>query len=115
MLPCVNSTVPYFPNYRLGPQAINCDSILLAQIQDVEYENAISVYPNPTTGSFQLSFSNLNDELKEATIYNVEGRQVLKSISTNYFRVEGPSGVYFIRMQMKSGRVVHKRIMVIEK
>lgn len=70
----------------------------------------INIYPNPTKGNFEVSFSDLENEVL-ISIYDVHGKLISEQ---NYYTVSGktqldliqqPAGLYFIKVQAngKSG------------
>jgi uncharacterized repeat protein (TIGR03803 family) len=83
---------------------------------------SMSIYPNPTTGIFTISFVGAqNLEPKNIEIYNVLGEQVLAETLrfTQGDKVmdlsEQPSGVYFYRVVSENGELVGDGKLIIQK
>lgn len=75
---------------------------------------AVSIYPNPGNGLFNLSISELNGEAVSATVYDVSGRAVMQ---LNYGTVTGSvksqvdlsayeNGMYFMKVNIGGGNEV---------
>lgn len=86
-IPAYNfTTLPHFPNYRLGTGEV-CDSTkifpdnLLVAVeeqlnQSMEQDFGISLYPNPSTGIFYLEFAKQIKGDLNLFIYDVQGKRV---------------------------------------
>ena len=78
-------------------------------IRDVENNNAISVYPNPTSGKFYIS----TDTYSTVDVYNVNG-QIVSHFDTdgrNCIDISDLStGMYFVRIASDNGVVTKKLI-----
>ncbi|MCF6348777.1 MAG: alginate lyase family protein [Flavobacteriaceae bacterium] len=77
-------------------------------ISELEIENNISIYPNPTSDRFTID---LNDEiLKKVIIYNQLGQQV-KEATTNEVNTSNLSkGIYFLKITSQNNKIVTKKI-----
>ena len=101
------SQTPLFYDNILGVNTINNDEI---------YE--ITVYPNPSNGSFSL-FTNHLEGRTRVSIYTIEGKQIkvyyfdsneeLLNHKFNLSKV--PSGTYFINLENKKGTGTKKIIL----
>jgi hypothetical protein len=108
------ASVPYFPNYRLGPlPGSGCDS--LTSVNELQAQD-ISLYPNPASDRVQISASRaLNGAL--ITLFNVQGQQLLQQTpgfgTTFEMQLPGSikSGIYFIRIQSNEGVVTKKVVL----
>ncbi|HMT27782.1 MAG TPA: T9SS type A sorting domain-containing protein [Bacteroidia bacterium] len=96
-------TLPEFPNYRLGPVVGSvCDSLtgLSTILNDADY--AISVFPNPSSGDFEISYLLDSDKNGEVLITDVLGKIVYKGLLSPFttkksFHIpELKSGIYQI-------------------
>ena len=73
-------------------------------IEENSYNVPIKVFPNPTSGKFQLAIGNwsaLGGAKGELEIYNVLGEKVYSSIINNQssiINLESPAGIYFIQV-----------------
>jgi hypothetical protein len=72
-------------------------------------DNEISLFPNPTTTTFKVDISNTL-ELKEVTIFNVLGKQVLKSRSSSIDISSFQKGIYFTKIITNKGFITKKLI-----
>lgn len=79
-------------------------------------ENTIGIYPNPTSGKFNLIMSQFeNLKIKDIGIYNMMGEnvysQTLKGANTTIDLSEQPNGIYFICIITNEG-IVNKKIVI---
>lgn len=74
-------------------------------MEEAQPLNRVNVYPNPSSGEFNLDFGNMNDPVK-IEILNLAGQQIWSKVHVgggkSSFRLEAPSGVYMIRLSAKS-------------
>ncbi len=77
-------------------------------VPESEFENNISIYPNPTSNTFVI---NLNvDVLKKAIIYNHLGQKV-KEITTKEVNISNLSnGIYVVRITSQNDKIATKKI-----
>jgi len=79
----------------------------------------VNVYPNPSSGVFNLQMNSSNDglKMKGIEIYNMYGAKVYSNeamnsqinTSLNYqIELNVTSGIYFLHVQTEQGRVVKK-------
>ena len=66
-----------------------------------DYSYAITIYPNPTT-----SIINIEQDFTTAKVYDISGRELLKSTSKTIDLSELPSSIYLLRLYDKSNRVL---------
>ena len=82
-----------------------------------EQEQAIVIYPNPTSGAFQLQVNNKQPSL--ISIYNVLGEKVYEQLFSEQRLTNGVSlipvnlskennGVYFLQMKTEQGTIMKK-------
>lgn len=90
--------LPAFPNFRLGPTDPICE---LVSQEEVLSDLAVSVYPNPSTGLFNLVIpeSHLSDDFK-INVFNTLGQRlfvgdVLERISS-FDLGNNPKGIYLV-------------------
>lgn len=94
-------------------------AIIKAEMEKVEYDDEIELYPNPVTGeSITLAFKTIPEQPVLVTIYTTEGKQLIQSalviskVNHPYeYRLDGlTAGLYLFRVvagaQSKSIRVV---------
>lgn len=90
----------------------------LVGIEENEILNTISVYPNPTTGLFNISTSNANFTQLTISVIDIQGKEVFntsdKNYSANYnkqINLEGlAKGIYYIRLNTGAGVKTQKLI-----
>ncbi len=70
-LPSLNRTVPNYPYFRLGASKTPCTTA----VSETDVLKA-EIYPNPTTGTFNLSFEAPLNGVAELKIYDLIGRFV---------------------------------------
>lgn len=84
-------------------------------INDFALDNAYSVYPNPSNGNFTLNKTS-NIDLLEATIYDINGRQIKSINLENMGSSElidlsnAASGIYFMSITSNTSKQVVKLI-----
>jgi ELWxxDGT repeat protein len=94
-----------------GVELWSCVAVT-SSVADVELGDIVSVYPNPSTGVFNLKSKST---LKEASIkvYSIYGQVVFETdkVVSEIDLSNQPAGVYFI--QLKSGETfINKRIVI---
>ncbi|WP_452225778.1 T9SS type A sorting domain-containing protein [Lacinutrix cladophorae] len=72
--------------------------------------NTVSIYPNPSTSVLNIK---MNQGLKQATIYSMLGKQVLRTQNNNMDVSSLPNGMYIIKMEAKNGNVFTKQFIKI--
>ncbi|MES2138716.1 MAG: GEVED domain-containing protein [Bacteroidota bacterium] len=90
----------------------------LVGIEETEMLNTISVYPNPTTGLFNITTSNANFTQLTISVLDIQGKEVFttsdKNYSVNYnkqINLEGlAKGIYFIKLNTGAGVKTQKLI-----
>jgi len=108
------TSLPYFPNYRLGPLSGSiCDS--LTSTQELQPPD-IAIYPNPATNKVIITSSRSLSEVV-ITLYNIQSQQLQQQETGfgNSFEIDVPgnvcNGIYFIRIHSNQG-VVTKKVVV---
>ena len=69
--------------------------------------NKVSVYPNPTNGTFILQCGKTELPLS-ATLYHISGKMVFsKSINTveTELKIDGPAGMYLLKLETANGHL----------
>ncbi|MDP1745759.1 MAG: GEVED domain-containing protein [Bacteroidota bacterium] len=90
----------------------------LVGIEENEILNTISVYPNPTTGLFNITTSNANFTQLTISVIDIQGKEVFntsdKNYSANYnkqINLDGlAKGIYYIRLTTGDGVKTQKLI-----
>jgi hypothetical protein len=85
-------------------------------VEEEELKDAVSIYPNPSKGSFNVKNTSLIN-LEKVVIYDISGRLISEYNMTNSSRIKtinlvGVSkGMYFINIHSKRGRITKKLIL----
>jgi hypothetical protein len=82
-------------------------------------KNEIKIYPNPTTGEFNLSFTNHLGEKASLKIYNLPGETIFEkqftvssSLKINHAEISMQKGMYVVEVVM--GNYSEKKKLVVE-
>lgn len=110
-----DNTSPYTAGYQIQPR-YTADIILHTGINDVAAENRIVVFPNPSKGTFTISF---DKAIENATvnIFDLAGRRVFNTTNTNtaeFMAVNTnnlTAGTYIVEIT-DGNFVAHKKISV---
>jgi hypothetical protein len=87
--------------------------------QELDVNNTVSIYPNPTSSFSTLEFFSISSEMTTIEVFNLVGEKAqvvhsgLVEKGMNQFELqtnELPTGVYFIRVKTESGIVTTKLI-----
>jgi hypothetical protein len=117
-LPAWNhASIPNFVNYRLGYEPV-CDSNLVMTFNfDLgKYQSDVLLYPNPTRDELNLEFVESNNSIYEISIFNPAGTLLFQNKyreNLQRFKIKTDkldSGIYMIRIILKNGRIITKRI-----
>ena len=99
------------PTYSLGIEvsdgALSDVAIFTINLTDVEEEEEIlsladaseMIYPNPTDGIINIKMN----QFKEATIYNLSGKRIMRSTDNRIDVSSLSEGVYIIKLENRSG------------
>jgi hypothetical protein len=83
--------------FTTATKVINVD----ATASTKDYSNSITIYPNPTT-----SIINIEQDFTSAKVYDISGRELLKSTSKTIDLSELPSSIYLLRLYDNSNKVL---------
>ena len=118
----VNNTFSPFSMSQMN-MLCNCasfpDCLTTGVLQRTVIEKAVTIYPNPTTGMFQLSMDNRQLQLNNVklSIYNVMGEKVCSrdgkqlTDSTSIDLSDEPNGIYFMQLKTENN-VITKKIII---
>lgn len=107
------NTMPYFPNYSLGPignEGYPCDStkVTVSSTEVPIFERNAFVYPNPTQGQLYIDLPRQVGDI-DFQLFSAAGQQVFAQSGnlTNEAIELGhlPKGIYFYRILNQEGRV----------
>ncbi|MCB9291199.1 MAG: hypothetical protein H6560_28090 [Lewinellaceae bacterium] len=100
-------TLPYFPNYRLGPLVEGedppppCEPVVSTEEEEPPSRQKAYVFPNPAPGYFKVVFEEALRRPGRVVLYNGLGQAVLEEVlgaGSREFRLEVgdvPPGLYF--------------------
>jgi hypothetical protein len=91
---------------------------VVTSIDEISLEKAVSLYPNPTTGTFNIAYASLRGEVSKIEILNaigqrvhiLEGQEVPKEDAMIDLSSE-PAGIFLVRVT-SNGNTVTKRVVV---
>jgi len=97
-------------------QEVNLSTV---SIEEEILASAISLYPNPSNGQFNVSFDGLNSDEVSVSVFTIDGKQVYKqsfgAVMGQYLHSVDISqlakGVYVVQINSE-GHVLHKRLVV---
>lgn len=100
-----------------------CDTIKLNAIGvgNLQSENGVNIYPNPSNGSFNISFSNNSIECKNLMVFSAEKKVVHKIDIPHEMNNSGKiqcdlsaleRGVYFVQMETNFGLISRKIVLL---
>jgi hypothetical protein len=79
-------------------------------INPMANEATLQVYPNPTKGNIQLTFSQTPKAGTVITVYNHSGQEILKTVTSDrivHLDLSGkPAGMYFINVNQKMFKLI---------
>jgi Zn-dependent metalloprotease len=83
--------------------------------KDLLNNSILSIYPNPAHDYLTVALDNLPSQAQSIRLIDLTGRVVdqTKSIDSNYWRINlanQASGIYFVEVQLREGRMVKKVI-----
>jgi hypothetical protein len=82
-------------------------------ITTLEVQNALSVYPNPSTGLYQVKLSNM--DITNIRVYDLIGSTLLQLVDLDSKDAQinlsnSADGVYFVEVETAAGKAVQKLI-----
>jgi len=90
----------------------SCYVVNSVSVKENKFENSLKLFPNPTTGEFQLVFSlpvSATITLMDVQGKMIESRLVSDGKMERFSLVSVESGIYFVRIESK-GEFVLKKI-----
>jgi hypothetical protein len=82
------------------------------EVNEITRVISVSVFPNPSRGHFQLTFSNMQSVNGRLEIYNVFGEKILQQQLTNEFDLsDSPKGIYLVKIH-DGEKIYTQRIVV---
>jgi hypothetical protein len=103
--------------FAVSKNLIGCDCIMPLGVSEIDFSNAIHIYPNPSNGIFNLQTDKL--KIKDIEVINVPGERVygldaskLLAHSGTIDLTSSPDGIYFMRVNTEKG-VISKKVVLI--
>lgn len=96
----------YIDDINIGDQSLS--------VEEIDNNLDFQVFPNPSNGTFTISFSNMEDKKPVFEIYSLDGKLV-KSINSNYKDVNVlnlQKGTYLVKMKDEIGHSGFKKIVI---
>jgi len=102
------------PKVVVGEITITFDAMMTDGLEDLEFNDAVVLYPNPSTGKFQISE---DQNVSSIAVFNTVGKNILNSShrkgqSHDISHLE--KGLYLIRMMDRANNTLQVRRMTIE-
>jgi len=94
-----------------GNNRIRRISGLTSNEDELELSANLLVYPNPSTDKITIELKN-NLDLKEASLFNIRGKQIRAKMTDNSFNVSKlPRGIYVLRIVTSKGIIEQKVVL----
>ncbi len=111
-LPTFNyTTIPNFPNFRLGAAVNNC----ITSTDEMIDEN-FKIYPNPTSDYLYLSYDKEKLQHSQLIVSDVQGKILLQNgLENDEIDVHNfPKGIYFLQILKENKVVFREKVVIIE-
>lgn len=106
-----NDTVNYIAKWIGANYTDTCGSIVGIN-DNIEWENGITIYPNPNNGNFTINIDNTKNANIE--IYNISGQLILqKTLLDNTTKIDltkYSKGMYFVKIVLANQPIVRKLV-----
>lgn len=96
---------PYTTPYETGGFDLDGVAVMnqLVNVSDFALRETLSIFPNPSTGTFSVKLENTNEQLKSLEIYNTFGALVVKNTlvdtqKNHKINVDLNTGVYIVKV-----------------
>lgn len=93
-------------------------SLCITALNQISMNNAIDLYPNPSSGKVRISINLADSDNASYEIYSIDGKAIVarEDIPTNNYvknvdLSNFPNGVYFVKLITDSGTVVKKLVL----
>jgi hypothetical protein len=97
-----------YTQFYQSPDWSVCEYAIITAIEETSLNsNLIQIYPNPTTAQIEIK---TNEKIKEVSIINIEGRQMIKQSELIIDMQPFPNGIYLVRIKLADNQYVTKRI-----
>ena len=110
-----NNVTENFDVFVTGLSSNGCEhtsyvTVLVNEGIDQADSDAISIYPNPTSGVINI---NSNEAVKNIAVFNINGQQMINAEGVNSIDLSVlAKGTYVVRVDLEDGKVVTRTIVV---
>src|SRR5690606_19243289 len=105
-----NSVTVYIGSFDLGLVEYTIDLSVMGAPEFGNGDDAIAIYPNPTSAELNISLKNSN--VKEVAIYSLSGAKVLDVADVSNINISQlVAGMYLVRVMDNNNAVFFKRIL----
>lgn len=104
---CGYGLPPVYPPNSPNFISVYCTTLSIADLEDI---SNIKIFPNPVSDFLNISF---NEKIINATIYDIEGREILSFKSDNITLIDLKNltdGIYYINLKTDDGEIIKKII-----
>lgn len=88
---------------------------LTTSIKNIEQDAALSIYPNPSNGIFQIKLANSSSSITAAKVFDLTGREImnidLKNIHSAELKID-TKGFYILKLYSDKQNVTSRKIIV---
>jgi hypothetical protein len=99
------------PQYQY--QSLQLDNIHVSTADEIKHMGSISVFPNPSQGTFQLVWNNKELSIQEIRVYDLQGQEVWYSTMENQGHAtlqlnDQPNGIYILTVNNGKDEIIHR-------
>jgi hypothetical protein len=105
------TTMPNFPNFRLGKAAQPC----ITAVEEAEKDN-IKIYPNPATSKINILYNPEKLQRSTLIISDIQGKAILqKALNDDKIDVSDfPNGIYFLQILNENKVVFREKVVILK-
>ncbi len=108
------TTMPNFPNFRLGAAATPCNNVASEEVEKEKVN--IKLYPNPTDNYIYIAYD--KEKLQDNTliINDIQGKIVFqKTLNEDKIDVTNyPNGIYFLQIRKEDKVIFREKIVILK-
>jgi len=99
------------------PTISDCYMVIVSDLEDIDTENSIQVYPNPTKKDLLVDLGEMNDNVL-LEIFDVRGKLILTQVTGGTVQtrlsLDAESGIYFLRVKKEDEILGIKRFTLLK-